>query len=108
MSDLINNGYVHRQKSQQVAFYVGFGIALSDDLSDAKLNDKFGVMPGLTEQSGLMKGSLLIYIEDAVTGQRVWRGIAQGFANIELTPSQRHQRASTVVASVMKQFYQTN
>lgn len=107
-SDLIKNGYVTGQAMQQVAFYVGFGVALSNDLSDKKISDKFGVMPGLSEKSGLKKGSLLIYIEDAVTGQRVWRGIAQGFANTELTPEQRHQRAAIIVANVMKQFYQTN
>ena len=106
VNNLIKNGYLHEKVIQNSAFYVGFAIALSDDLSDEKINDKFGVTPGLTEQSGLMKGSVLIYIEDAATGQRVWRGIAQGFANIDQTPAQRQQRASAVVATVMKQFYQ--
>ncbi|WP_114325575.1 DUF4136 domain-containing protein [Candidatus Colwellia aromaticivorans] len=108
VSDLIKNGYVTGKAIQQAAFYVGFGVALSNDLSDKKISDKFGITPGLSEKSGLKKGSLLIYIEDAVTGQRVWRGIAQGFANTDLTPAQRHQRAAKIVANVMKQFYQTN
>ncbi len=107
-TDLTNNGYINGQAMQQAAFYVGFGVVLSDDFSDENISDKFGVTPGLPEKSDLKKGSFLIYIEDAVTGQRVWRGIAQGFAHNELTPAQRHKRTATIVANVMKQFYQTN
>lgn len=107
-NDLTKNGYIQGKVIQDAVFYVGFGVALSNDFSDEKINKRFGVTPGLPEKVDLKKGSFLIYIEDAVTGQRVWRGIAQGFANIGLTPEQRHQRASAIVASVMKQFYQTN
>jgi len=108
VNDLQNNAFVMAQKGQQAAFHVGFGIALSDDLSDEKINKKFGVSPGLPENNDLRKGSFLIYIEDAVTGQRVWRGIAQGFAQEGITIEQRQQRTAVIVASVMKQFYQTN
>lgn len=108
INDLQKNGFVTALTGQHPAFHVGFGIALSDDFSDEKINDKFGVTPGLPQKSDLTRGSFLIYIEDAATGQRVWRGIAQGFANTELTPKQRQQRAAIVVANVMKQFYQTN
>jgi hypothetical protein len=108
VSNLTKNGFLKGGIAEQSVFYVGFGIALSDDFSDDKINDKFGVTPGLPEQSDLRKGSFLIYIEDAVTGQRVWRGIAQGFANTGLTPEQRKQRANAVVTNVMKQFYLTN
>lgn len=108
VDDLTNNGFVREEVAGRSVFYVGFGVALSDDFSDDKINDKFGVTPGLSEKSDLRKGSFLIYIDDAVTGQRVWRGIAQGFANTELTLAQRKQRTAAVVANVMKQFYQTN
>jgi hypothetical protein len=108
VNDLTKNSFINGQEGQQAAFYVGFGVALSDDFSDKKISDKFGVTPGLPEKLDLKKGSVLIYIEDVVTGQRVWRGIAQGFANTELTPEQRQQRAAMIVANIMKQFYQTN
>mgnify|MGYP000647945845 CR=1 FL=1 len=108
VNDLQKNNFIIVKKGQQAAFHVGFAIALSDDLSDEKINKKFGVSPGLPENSDLIKGSFLIYIEDAVTGQRVWRGIAQGFAHEEKTIEQRQQRTAVIVASVMKQFYQTN
>ena len=108
VNDLQQNGFEITPKGQQAAFHVGFGIAMSDDLSDEKINKKFGVSPGLPEKDDLTKGSFLIYIEDAVTGQRVWRGAAQGFAHEGVTMEQRQQRTAVIVASVMKQFYQTN
>jgi hypothetical protein len=108
VNDLKNNGFELAQNLQQSAFHVGFGIALSNDLSDEKINEKFGVSPGLPETDNLQKGSFLIYIEDANTGQRVWRGIAQGFAHEDSTLEQRTKRAAVIVASVMKQFYQSN
>jgi len=108
VSNLQYNGFETVLTGQQADFYVGFGIALSSDFSDGKINEKFGITPGLPEQPDLEKGSFLIYIEDAATGQRVWRGIAQGFAHEKLTAEQRQQRISVIVASVMKQFNQEN
>jgi len=108
INDLQKNGFTMAQNDQQSAFHVGFGIALSNDFSDEKINEKFGVSPGLPDNADLKKGSFLIYIEDAITGKRVWRGIAQGFAQEGITIEQRQQRTAIIVASVMKQFYQTN
>jgi len=108
VNDLQKNGFEIARNGQQAAFHVGFGIALSNDLSDDKINEKFGISPGLPEKDDLTKGSFLIYIVDAITGKRVWRGIAQGFANEGVTVEQRQQRTAVIVASVMKQFYQTN
>lgn len=106
--DLQNNGFVNTLSAVQPAFYVGFGLALTDDFSDDIIIEKFGISPGLSEQNNLMKGSFLIYIEDASTGEQVWRGIAQAFAHKDLSAEQRKQRTERVVSEVMKQFYQTN
>jgi len=107
-ADLQQNGFVNTRVLTQADFYVGFGIALTKDFSDDKINEKFGISPGLPEQDDFKKGSFLIYIENAKTGERVWRGIAQGFADEKLSPEQRVQRTEIIVATVMKQFYQTN
>lgn len=107
-ADLQQNGFVKTKMLTQANFYVGFGIALTEDFSDDKINQKFGISPGLPEEDDLKKGSLLIYIENTQTGERVWRGIAQGFADENISLEQRKQRAETIVATVMKQFYQTN
>ncbi|MCW8834111.1 MAG: DUF4136 domain-containing protein [Colwellia sp.] len=108
IENLQQNHFENTTSPTLAAFHVGFGIALTEDFSDEKINQKFGVSPGLPEQESLKKGSVLIYIEDAQTGERVWRGIVQGFAHENLSPEQREQRAETIVAAVLKQFYQTN
>lgn len=106
VNNLKDNGF--KNNSGNVDFHVGFGIALADDLSDQTISEKFGVTPGLPSSEGLEKGSFLIYIEDAATGKKVWRGAAQGFVHDELNKEQRQQRAADIVANVMKQFYATN
>ncbi len=108
IENLQSHDYLLANDQQQAAFVVGFGVALSSDVSDDKLNEKFGVSPGLQAQESLQKGSFLIYIEDAITKQIIWRGIAQGFAHDKLTNLQRKQRTKAVVNEVLKQFYQSN
>jgi len=107
ITNLNENGFSHSD-SEKSDFFVGFGIALANDLSEQTINDKFGVSPGLSNNEGLEKGSFLIYIEDAQTGKKVWRGTAQGFVHKELNAKQRQQRTSDIVNKVMKQFYATN
>lgn len=108
VADLEQHGFTSKPLAGEVKFHVGFGVALADDLPDETINEKFGVSPGLPESDGLEKGSFLIYIEDALTGKRVWRGAAQGFAHLDISKEERKQRAENIVASVLKQFYATN
>lgn len=108
VSDLTSHKYVETDNAKAAAFHVGFGIALSSDLSDSKINEKFGITPGLPSNDEFKKGSFLIYIEDATTGKKVWRGAAQGFAHEELDDMQKKQRAAGIVNRVMSQFYVTN
>jgi len=108
VADLISHGFKSSSDSSNSAFYVGFGIALESDLPDKTINEKFGISPGLPSIDELQKGSFLIYVEDARTGKKVWRGAAQGFAHEDLNETQRVQRAATIVARVMNQFYVTN
>jgi len=108
IADLSHHGFKNTDDSANSAFHVGFGIALASDLSDKTINEKFGISPGLPSHGELKKGSFLIYIEDARTGKKVWRGAAQGFAHEDLDETQRVQRAAAIVARVMNQFYATN
>ncbi len=108
VADLEGHGFNSSNQAKNSSFYVGFGIALENDLSDKTINEKFGVSPGLPASEGLNKGSFLIYIEDAQTGKKVWRGAAQGFAHQELNKEQREKRAANIVQMLMKQFYATN
>ena len=88
-----------------VDFYVGFGVALSKDLSDKNISDKFGVTPGLSENALFEKGSFLIYVEDAKSNQRVWRGAVQGFVQENFNSAERKERTEAVVKMILLQFF---
>ena len=108
ITDLNGHGFQNTDDAKNSAFHVGFGIALASDLSDKTINEQFGITPGLPNNEALKKGSFLIYIEDARTGKKVWRGTAQGFAHEDSNEAQRVQRTALIVSRVMKQFYATN
>lgn len=106
ISDLNNHGYHLAADQRQAKFHVGFLVALEEDLSDKKISEKFGVMPGLPTKGDQEKGSLLIYVEDVATGQRVWRSTVQGFVRTDLSNSERDVRSKQVIETALAQFYQ--
>ena len=108
ISDLTRNGFSYTKDYTDTTFYVGFGLALTTDLSDQTINEKFGLSPGLNNDQGLTKGSFLIYVEDVRTGESVWRGVVQGFVHEDSKSSEKSQRAAMIVNKVMQQFYATN
>ncbi len=108
IADLNSHGFKNTDDAKNSAFHVGFGVALASDLSDKTISDEFGITPGLPSNDTLKKGSFLIYIEDARTGKKVWRGAAQGFAHEDSNEKERAQRTAAIVSRVMKQFYVTN
>ncbi|NQY50104.1 MAG: DUF4136 domain-containing protein [Colwellia sp.] len=108
IADLMKHGFYNTKNANNSAFYVGFGVALASDLSDKTINDEFGITPGLPGNDDLKKGSFLIYIEDARTGKKVWRGAVQGFAHEDANEAEREHRTAAIVSRVMKQFYATN
>ena len=108
ISNLQSNGFAYSNGNQPAVFHVGFGVALADDLTDDTISEKFGITPGLQPSNELAKGSFLIYIDDATSGKRVWRGAVQGFVQEKLTPEQREQRTAHIVKLVLSQFYAKN
>lgn len=102
---LQQQGYRLAEINQSADFYVGFGLALAEDLTDNTMSRKFGVSPGLQKVDELEKGSFLIYVEDAATDQRVWRGAVQGFVQEGISLAERNQRAEKVVNIVLSHFY---
>ncbi len=108
IADLTNHGFKNTTNGSDSVFHVGFEIALTSDLSDQKISDEFGIAPGLPNSGTLKKGSFLIYIEDALTAQKVWRGAVQGFAHEDIGEAEREQRVAAIVSRVLKQFYATN
>jgi hypothetical protein len=96
----------HFTENNNVAdFYIGFAIALSDDLSDKTISEKFGVTPGLQSKDALQKGSFLMYVEDGNSRLRVWRGAVQGFVQEDYNSAERKQRVDSIVMMVLSQFF---
>lgn len=108
ISNLEAHQYQLAKEGEVVDFYVGFGLALSDDLSDEQINQKFGVSPGLVAGDKDVKGSFLIYVDDASTGLRVWRGAAQGFVQKNYSQAERDDRVVKVVEMLLAQYYNVN
>ena len=105
IADFTSKDFLLAASDQKADFFVGFGVALSEDLSDETINEKFGVSPGLPENSEDKKGSFLIYVDDALTGQRIWRGTAQGFVQNDFTAEQRQERVERVVDMLLAQYH---
>lgn len=103
-NNMRSKGFVDASSKESARFNVGYGIALSKDLSDSKINEIFGVTPGLPSIQSFEKGSFLVYVEDVSMQKIVWRGTVQGFAQNHLTPAERADKTQTIVDSVLKQF----
>ncbi|NTS78557.1 DUF4136 domain-containing protein [Catenovulum sp. SM1970] len=105
-TNLENAGYQVVTSTQSVPdFRVLFALALEKELSDSVISDKFGITPGLHTSNDQEKGSFLIAVENTRTGERLWRGAAQGLVHQEYNMQQRQQRTKQVVEQVLTQFY---
>ncbi len=84
---LKTKGYVYQPDPIQADVVIGFLFALEDDLADQKIQDKFGLLPGVNA-SGITdkryaKGSLLLAVLDTKLDQIYWRSAMQGFVDFE-------------------------
>jgi len=107
VENLQSNGYQQAVDSKQADFLVGFGAALQADLEAENVNEKFGISPGLPSVENMRRGSFLIFVDDALSDQRVWRGAVQGFVVEGLDNEERKGRAQGIVNLVLTQFYAT-
>lgn len=102
------HGFQEASNTDTAEFYVRFVLALSEDLDDKTISEKFGITPGLQESQELYKGSILVAINDAKTGQRIWHGAIQGFVQEEATEQEREKRRRYVLNMVLAQFYKSH
>ncbi|WP_440874950.1 DUF4136 domain-containing protein [Thalassotalea sp. PLHSN55] len=105
VNSLVEQGYVQAENSETAQFYVGFGLALDEDLESSNVSEFFGVSPGLHAVEDMDKGSFLVFIEDTQTTSTVWRGAVQGYVQTHYSAEERMDRAQKVVDKVMLQFY---
>jgi len=97
--------YHFTENTNDADFSIGFAIALSEDLSDKMISEKFGVTPGLQIKEYMKKGSFLMYVEDVRRTQRIWRGAVQGFVQEDFSSAERKQRTDNIVQMVLSQYF---
>lgn len=102
-TELLQRGYTLTTGDSD--FIIEYAVALSKDISDKQLGDKFGVTPGLSSNEEHQKGNFLIAARDGQTHIRVWRGAVQGFVQDDLSDEQRDLRWESIVKMVLSQFY---
>ncbi|MFT5758597.1 MAG: hypothetical protein ACI9LM_003343 [Alteromonadaceae bacterium] len=102
---LKTKGYVYQPDATQADVVIGFLFALEDDLADQKIQDKFGLLPGINS-SGITdkryaKGSLLLAVLDAKLEQIYWRSAMQGFVDFEKDKQDENTDKMQTVLSMM-------
>ncbi|AGH82234.1 lipoprotein [Psychromonas sp. CNPT3] len=96
---LATKGYVYEADRAKADMVVGFLFALENDVADAKIERKFGLLPHLNSDAikdvRYEKGSFLLLLLDPDLQKVYWRSAIQGFVNLDgpngMTDSQRMQ-----------------
>ena len=85
--NLNKKGYVYQPDPVKADVVIGFLFALEDDLADQKIQDKFGLLPGISSRkvsnARYEKGSLLLAVLDTDLDRVYWRSAMQGFVDFE-------------------------
>ena len=86
-ANLRARGYVYQSDPLKADVVIGFLFALENDLADQKIQDKFGLLPGISSRrfsnSRYEKGSLLFAVLDTTLERAYWRSATQGFVDFE-------------------------
>jgi len=84
---LKTKGYVYQPNAQEADVVIGFLFALEDDLADKRIQEQFGLLPGVSSNSvtgaRYEKGSLLLAVLDNKLERVYWRSAMQGFVDFE-------------------------
>jgi len=102
---LETKGYEYQPDPAQADVVIGFLFALEDDLADQEIQDRFGLLPGVSS-SGVTdkryeKGSLLFAVLDNNLKQVYWRSAMQGFVDFEKDRSDPNNESFQAVLEMM-------
>jgi len=85
--NLSQKGYQYTDNAAQADVVIGFLFALEDAIADRTIQEKFGLLPGLsgTDMTNprYEKGSFLFAVFDNKDNLIYWRTAAQGFVDLE-------------------------
>ncbi|MEI6896025.1 MAG: DUF4136 domain-containing protein [Psychromonas sp.] len=84
---LKTKGYVYQADPRQADVVIGFLFALENDFADQQIQEKFGLLPGISSQGitdiRYEKGTLLLTVLNAQLTNIYWRSAMQGFVDFE-------------------------
>ncbi|MEC4726952.1 DUF4136 domain-containing protein [Shewanella sp. D64] len=98
-------GYRLVSNQYSPALLVGFGVALSSDMSDSEILNKAGLVPGLStfgvDMEKYEKGSVLVALFNPKFPEPVWRALGQGFTDFEKDGAERQQGVNDFVSIML-------
>jgi len=110
-SYLAGKGYVYQADPLQADVVLGFLFALEDDVADRLIEERFGLLPGLSA-SGVndpryRKGTLLLNVLSKDLKKVYWRSAMQGFVDLaNMQDDNRSVKMQSVLQIMMGKFPQ--
>lgn len=106
---LSTKGYQYRENPKQADVVIGFLFALENDVADKTIQDKFGLLPGLTrgtmDDPRYEKGSLLLAVFDNEQKGTYWRSAVQGFVDLEADKANKEtSRMQKILGMMLNEF----
>ncbi|MCK5819155.1 MAG: DUF4136 domain-containing protein [Psychromonas sp.] len=84
---LKTKGYVYQPDPIQADVVIGFLFALNNEVADANIQAKFGLLPGVSNRgvnkNKYAKGTFLLVVLDNKLSTVYWRSAMQGFVNMD-------------------------
>ena len=104
---LQNKGYQFTKESN-TDLQVSYAAGLEAELSDKDIVKRFGMNPGLQGKSSKLdqyeKGTIIVDILDTSTNKSVWRGVVQGYADMNLSRAERGKRMESIMQQLLAEF----
>ena len=105
---LKNKGYRIGNNSDDSDLLVSYAAGLETELSDREITRRFGMIPGLqgniSSPEKYEKGTIIVDIFDNSTNKSVWRGVVQGFADLNISRAERSKRLEKIMQQLLAEF----
>lgn len=98
-------GYRYGQTSGASVLHIGYRVVIGDAAASRKIEDRYGVQPGLAvaspDPNQYEKGTLIITVTDRRSGLVAWRSAMQGFAGQDIPEASRRKRINEIVTRML-------
>lgn len=102
---LSNKGYVYQKNAQKADVIIGFIFALADDVANQKLQNKFGLLPGVirsrAHQPRYKKGTFVLGVLDRASDKTYWRSAVRGFTGFENDVANKEASRLPIILNMM-------